>query len=240
MKCVYNLVNKFITNYNKIYNNIFFYISFLLIIIVFFWFIKGFYIIKKNEKATILRFGKYYNIKNSGINWIIYGIDNVKIINTKNINNINSLNLIFTKDENLIYIKTNIKYSIIDLKKYLININNIKFNINNIIDSIILENSNKFSFNELLDNNKKKILKEIFLKNINLKINELDIGINIIEVDIKKIYPPEEIKKYIYNNTLLIEKFKLENKKKIEEYNNYIKYKFNIYSIIINNKIKSL
>ena len=58
-------------------SNFFLFLS-ILIAILFFWFLSGFYTVEQEERAVVMRFGKYVRDENSGLHYHLpYPIENV-------------------------------------------------------------------------------------------------------------------------------------------------------------------
>ncbi len=217
-----------------------FYTKIILIGLVGFYLLSGFYTVKQNEIAIVKRFGKIIssNVK-PGLSYAIpWPIDRVEKIASKNIESIfiddfaeypteNSYGRVFTEetslktylitgDNNIVNLQILIKYAIDDPIKYTQNFKNIKDIIESIATSKLLTYFTSVSIDDMLIKNRSQIqfkLKEMIQK----RVTQLNTGIRVVFIDVKKISPPSFILPY-FNDVI---NANIDKKKMIEEAKGY-------------------
>src|SRR5690606_2735472 len=66
------------------------------------WGFSGFYTVGEAERGVVLRFGKFYEMVDPGLNWKPTFIDDVELVNIQAIRSLRSSGLMLTKDENVL------------------------------------------------------------------------------------------------------------------------------------------
>ncbi|PPI87811.1 FtsH protease activity modulator HflK [Candidatus Pantoea edessiphila] len=157
------------------------------------WILSGFYTIKEAECGVLTRFGKFNNIVTPGLNWRLNFIDQVEIINVKKIRELNTSNLMLTSDVNLINTEINLKYVITNPKYYLYSMINIEDSLLKATNSALRSIIGRTNIENILFKNSSIICRDT-KHQINKIIHPYNMGINILDVNIKKINIPEEVK----------------------------------------------
>ncbi len=195
------------------------YTKVLIIISIIIYILTGIYTVKQNEIAVVRRFGKIVssNVK-PGISYSLpFPIDKVDKIEIKKVQTlgidhfseipeINSEADIFMKktdlrnyaitgDNNTINLTMILKYLIVDPKNYLINFRNIDSVIQAISQSEIVRYLSVEPIQSVLITNRSEMNLTI-RNNIQKKVNEFKLGVEINSVEIKNISPPSIILHY--------------------------------------------
>lgn len=89
-----------------------------------FYIFSGFYTVKEAEKGVVLRFGKIYDVVDSGLRWKFSGIDTVNVIDIEQVRAIQSSGTMLTEDENVVIVEMDVQYRIADPVKYLYSVVN--------------------------------------------------------------------------------------------------------------------
>ncbi len=72
----------------------------------------------------MLRFGKFYEMVDPGLNWRPRFIDEVEPVNVQAIRSLRSSGLMLTKDENVLKVEMDVQYRVSDPNKYLFSVTN--------------------------------------------------------------------------------------------------------------------
>jgi len=89
-----------------------------------FYIFSGFYPVREAEKGVVLRFGKIYNVVDSGLRWKFSGIDTVNVVDIEQVRSIQSSGTMLTEDENVVIVEMDVQYRISDPVKYLYSVVN--------------------------------------------------------------------------------------------------------------------
>ena len=207
----------FLSNINKIFSKfnqkfkftknlqLFF---FTICFVLFFWLLSGFYTIRQEENAVILRFGKYVRDADAGLHYHLpYPIENVIKEPTTRVRVIkiggesyagNKSDRVLgegwalTGDENIVNLELNVQWKIDDLKKFVFNVRDREQTIYDATQSVAREVISKRQLASILTSGRGEIEEEI-KKLLQEMLNYYDMGVNILVVQMLKIDPPAQV-----------------------------------------------
>lgn len=181
-------------------------IIFLILLLI--WLASGFYIVKANEQAVVMRFGKIVKVVDAGphfhIPFPIERIDKAEVTKIHRIEigfrtlkdgstkSVPKESLMLTGDENIVSIELIVQYKIGDIVKYLYNVVNVEKVIKDAAESAIREIAGKEKIDDILTTGKSRIQQEtqIILQDI---LKFYDSGIDIVAVQLQDVEPPKEV-----------------------------------------------
>ena len=179
------------------------------VVIVLLWFCSGFYIIRPEENAIVLRFGKYIREEQAGLHYHLpFPIENVikeattrvRIIkiggeNSTYLNNNNrelDKSWALTGDENIVNLELNIQWKIDNLKQFVFNVRDRELTIYDAAQSAIREVISKRKLADILTSGRGEIEEET-KKLLQDMLNSYNLGVNILVVQMLKIDPPAQV-----------------------------------------------
>ena len=86
------------------------------------WALMGFYQIDQQERGVVLRFGKYYETVQPGLQWNPPLIDEVTKVNTTKVRAATLREIMLTQDENIVEVKLSVQYVINDPDKFVLKV----------------------------------------------------------------------------------------------------------------------
>ncbi|MCB1675853.1 MAG: FtsH protease activity modulator HflK [Halioglobus sp.] len=86
------------------------------------WALMGFYQVDQQERAVVLRFGKYHSTVQPGLQWNPPLIDQVIQINTTKVRAVSFREIMLTRDENIVEVKLSVQYVINDPDKFVLKV----------------------------------------------------------------------------------------------------------------------
>lgn len=87
------------------------------------WLLFGFYTVQPAEQGVELRFGRYINTTEQGLNWHLpYPVETVQKVNVQQIRPMQHKALMLTQDENIVEIELVVQYRVKDARDYLFNV----------------------------------------------------------------------------------------------------------------------
>ena len=86
------------------------------------WGLMGFYQVDQQERAVVLRFGKYHDTVQPGLQWNPPGIDEVIKVNTTKVRAATFREIMLTQDENIVEVKLSVQYVIDDPTKFVLEV----------------------------------------------------------------------------------------------------------------------
>jgi membrane protease subunit HflK len=82
----------------------------------------GFYQLDQQERAVVLRLGKYMETVNPGLHWNWPIIDRVAKINVTKVQSVGQHSVMLTQDENIVDVSITVQYRVADPQKYLLRV----------------------------------------------------------------------------------------------------------------------
>ena len=90
--------------------------------VVFIWALSGFYQVDEQERAVVLRFGKYFDTVQPGLQWNPPLLDEVILVNTTKVRAASFREIMLTQDENIVEVKLSVQYVIDDPTKFVLEV----------------------------------------------------------------------------------------------------------------------
>jgi membrane protease subunit HflK len=86
------------------------------------WALMGFYQVDEQERAVVLRFGKYHATARPGLQWNPPLIDEVIRVNTTKVRAASFREIMLTQDENIVEVRMSVQYVIDDVKNFVLEV----------------------------------------------------------------------------------------------------------------------
>lgn len=157
------------------------------------WFGLGCYTVNEQEQAVVLRFGKYYETRNSGFAWNPYLIDVVKKVNVTNIKSVSHKALMLTEDENIIDVKLSVQYRVTNPKDFLLNVRDPEISLEQAAESAIRHVVGSTKLDPVLGDGRVLVAAEV-KDRIQRYIDIYKAGIQVSQVTIDDAQPPAPVK----------------------------------------------
>jgi len=164
----------------------------ILILIGAAWIGSGVYRVDAQERAVILRFGKYVETTGPGYNWHLpWPIDRKIIVNVSQQYSVTDDASMLTADTNLVEVKSAVQYTQPDPLKYLFKVRNVEETLIQVSESAMREAVGQASLDKALAfdpsiTDRAKILLQRTLDNY-------DMGIQIVSVNLTDVNVPEAV-----------------------------------------------
>jgi membrane protease subunit HflK len=167
-------------------------LSSILLLIAAVWVGSGVYRVDAQERAVILRFGKYMQTTGPGYNWHLpWPIESKRIVNVSQQSSIRDDARMLTADTNLVEVKSAVQYTKPDPRKYLFEVNNVEETLVQVSESAMREAVGQASidkalaFDPSITDRAKKLLQKT--------LDNYDLGVNIISVQLNDVIVPEPV-----------------------------------------------
>jgi modulator of FtsH protease HflK len=164
----------------------------ILVLIGAVWIGSGVYRVDAQERAVILRFGKYMQTTGPGYNWHLpWPIEQKRIVNVSQQFSVTDDARMLTSDTNLVEVKSAVQYTKPDPRKYLFKVNNVEETLVQVAESAMREAVGQASLDKALAfdpsiTDRAKVLLQRTLDNY-------DMGVNIISVKLGDVIVPEQV-----------------------------------------------
>jgi membrane protease subunit HflK len=167
-------------------------LSSILVLIAAVWIGSGLYRVDAQERAVILRFGKYMQTTGPGYNWHLpWPIEQKRIVNVSQQLSVTDDARMLTADTNLVEVKSAVQYTKPDPRKYLFEVNNVEETLVQVSESAMREAVGQASldkalgFDPSITDRAKKLLQKT--------LDNYDLGVNIISVKLNDVVVPEPV-----------------------------------------------
>jgi membrane protease subunit HflK len=167
-------------------------VSTIVVLIIAVWVGSGLYRVDAQEKAVILRFGKYMQTTGPGYNWHLpWPIEQKRIVNVSQQFSVTDDARMLTADTNLVEVKSAVQYTKPDPRKYLFRVNNVEETLVQVAESAMREAVGQapldkaLAFDPSITDRAKKLLQKT--------LDNYDMGVNIISVKLGDVIVPDPV-----------------------------------------------
>ena len=154
---------------------------------------QSIYQLDASERAVILRFGKFYEEQQEGLNFRLAGIDERYIENVSLTRRYTQTNSMLTKDENIVDVTVSAQYRIANLKDFVLNVKDPESSLRQATESALRHVVGDNTLDQTLTVGRQDIAMRVAER----LQNYLDIyktGLNVQQVNIEKTDPPAAVK----------------------------------------------
>ena len=164
----------------------------ILILIAAVWIGSGIYRVDAQERAVVLRFGKYLDTKGPGYNWHLpWPIDRRIIVNVSQQNSITDDASMLTSDTNLVEVKSAVQYIQPDAFKFLFSVREPRETLQQVSESAMREAIGQSSLDKALGFDPSITEKAKAL--LQATLDRYDMGIRILSVNLTDVNVPEGV-----------------------------------------------
>lgn len=178
-------------------NNLFLF-AILFGVLLLFWFVSGFYIVKPAEEGVLLRFGRFSQRTEPGLHWMARGIDRVYVLNTNRIETWNYSAEMLTKDENYAKVMMSVFYRIGNPEDYLFKVSDPITSLENAVASALRQVIGHTDLEAILTTGKEEARANVESL-INEILNDYQTGIVVTDVKMQEATVPASVIKAFDN-----------------------------------------
>lgn len=153
----------------------------------------GVYQVDAKERAVVLRFGAFSDIKGEGLNWRWPLIDQVMIINTTSTRQYSSKGLMLTEDESIVELPLTVQYNVADVQAFALNLREPETSLRHATDSAVRHVVGSTELNQVLSEGRQAIAAEV-QRRLQTYLDTYGAGINVMNVNIQEARPPQEVR----------------------------------------------
>lgn len=191
----------------------------LLVAILVVWLIAGLYIVNPAEEAVILRFGKYVDVQQPGLHWMVRLIDSKYLVDVQKIYSFSLQGDYLTKSseqsdlpnpyvdmtrkagspisvdrsKNLVNVELSVQYRIADPKAYLFNSVNPDQTINEVSAGALSDVIGQMKLDEVLTTGR-EFLSAGVMERIKQVLTKYGTGLEVVAVTLRKVQAPDQVR----------------------------------------------
>ncbi len=164
----------------------------LLVLVVLYGF-AGVYQLDAQERALILRLGKFHSIEEPGLHWNPPLIDTRIPVNVTVEREYITGGLMLTEDESIVEVPVTVQYNIADIKSFVLNVNQPEVSLEHAADSALRHVIGSTELDQVLSDGRDKIADDM-RQRLQQYLNDYGTGINIVGINIQEAKPPVAVK----------------------------------------------
>ena len=154
---------------------------------------QSIYQLDASERAVILRFGKFYEEQQEGLNFRLAGIDERYIENVSLTRRYTQTNSMLTKDENIVDVTVSAQYRIANLKDFVLNVKDPEGSLRQAIESALRHVVGDNTLEQTLTVGRENIAQEVKGR-LQQILDIYQTGLIVQQVNIEKTDPPAAVK----------------------------------------------
>ena len=154
---------------------------------------QSIYQLDASERAVILRFGKFYEEQQEGLNFRLAGIDERYIENVSLTRRYTQTNSMLTKDENIVDVTESAQYRIANLKDFVLNVKDPEGSLRQAIESALRHVVGDNTLEQTLTVGRENIAQEVQSR-LQQILDIYQTGLIVQQVNIEKTDPPAAVK----------------------------------------------
>ena len=154
---------------------------------------QSIYQLDASERAVILRFGKFYEEQQEGLNFRLAGIDERYIENVSLTRRYTQTNSMLTKDENIVDVTVSAQYRIANLKDFVLNVKDPEGSLRQAIESALRHVVGDNTLEQTLTVGRENIAQEVQGR-LQQILDIYQTGLIVQQVNIEKTDPPAAVK----------------------------------------------
>lgn len=168
-------------------------IGVVLVLAVAVYFMAGFYQVDAKERAVVLEFGAFKEVKDQGLSWNAPIITEVVKVNVTEEKQYPSRGLMLTQDESIVELPITVQYNVSEVKDYVLNVRDPEVSLRHATDSALRHVVGSTGLNQVLSEGRQKIAAEVKLR-LQTYLDSYGTGILVRDVNIQEGRPPEEVR----------------------------------------------
>lgn len=157
------------------------------------WFYLGIYVIDAQERAVVLRFGRYHQTLDPGLNWRPRVIDQVIPVNVTRERQYGTEGRMLTQDENIVELHLVVQYNIADVKAFVLNVREPEFSLRQATESALRHVAGSSKLDQILSEGRDQISDDVKIK-LQSYLDNYGTGIQVVKVTIQEAKPPVQVK----------------------------------------------
>ena len=165
------------------------------VIAVVIYFMSGFYSVDAKERAVVLQFGAFKEIKSEGLSWNAPLLTKVFIVNVTGERQYPTRGLMLTQDESIVELPITVQYNVADVKAYVLNVRDPEISLKHATDSALRHVVGSTELDQVLSEGRVKIASEV-KQRLQSYLDNYGAGMQVINVNIQQAQPPEEVRSF--------------------------------------------
>lgn len=164
----------------------------LALVAVVVWALLGLYQINEQERAVVLRFGKYYDTVQPGLHWNPPLIDEVITVNTTRVRAATFREIMLTQDENIVEVRMSVQYVIDDPTSFVLRVREPENSLQHASQSALRHVVGDMRMDSVLTEGRARIGIEV-ADRLQRYVSMYETGIRVVKVNVDESKPPTQV-----------------------------------------------
>ncbi|ALM51755.1 FtsH protease activity modulator HflK [Halomonas huangheensis] len=164
----------------------------LLVIGAAIWAASGFYLVDQSERGVVLRFGKFQEVVNPGLQWNPPLIDDVRMVNVTRVRSVSQTQSMLTQDENIVSVEISAQYQVADPRSYMLNVRDPELSLENALDSALRHVVGGTDMIDILTSGR-EILGSAVASRLQSYLDAYGTGIHLVTLNVESTSPPDAV-----------------------------------------------
>ena len=156
------------------------------------WSLMGVYQVDQQERAVILRFGKYLDTLQPGLHWNPPLVDEVILVNVTKVRAASFREIMLTQDENIIEVKLSVQYLIDDTKKFVLEVRDPERSLQHATQSALRHVVGDSAMDLVLTEGRAEIALQV-KERVQRYTDAYNTGIRVTTVNVDDAQPPDQV-----------------------------------------------
>jgi membrane protease subunit HflK len=156
------------------------------------WGLMGFYQVDEQERAVVLRFGKYHETVRPGLQWNPPLIDEVIKVNTTKVRAASLREIMLTQDENIVEVKLSLQYVINDPDKFVLKVRDPEISLQHAAQSALRHVVGDTVMDLVLTEGRARIAVDV-QERLQQYLDAYETGILVSKVNVDESKPPTQV-----------------------------------------------
>lgn len=165
-----------------------------IVLFVIYYIGQGVGVVNEQERAVVLRLGKFATTKGPGIRWNPPFIDKVFTVNVTSVRNWTTQEQMLTKDLNIVDVKLSTQFIINNPKDFVLNVKNPEESLRQAANSALRHVVGSTVMHEVLTEGRSRVAVEI-QDRLQANLSSYTTGITITTVNVEDTNPPKEVQR---------------------------------------------
>jgi membrane protease subunit HflK len=191
-----------------------------IVVVALVWAMFGFYQVDEQERAVVLRLGKYHSTELPGLRWNPRFIDQVSSINVTRVQSHRHEAEMLTEDENIVDVSLSVQFKVADPKDYLLQVRNPQDSLAQATESALRHVVGGSEMRQVLTEGREQIAVETQVR-LQGYLDSYRTGIEVIKVNIDSTSAPDEVQA-AFDDVIKAKEDEVRLKNEAEAYSNGI------------------
>ncbi len=156
------------------------------------WAALGLYQVDQQERGVVLRFGKYYDTVQPGLQWNPPLIDEVMTVNVTKVRSSAHREQMLTEDQNIVEVDLSVQYTVADPKDFVLKVRDPERSLQHATESAMRHVVGGSEMYQVLTEGREQIAVDVH-ERLQTYLDNYSTGIQVTQVNIQNTAPPPEV-----------------------------------------------